>query len=326
MQRREFITLLGGAAAGWPLAARAQQPAMPVVGFLSGLASTSSRQELTAFRQGLSEAGFVDGKNVALEYRWAEGDYAQLPALAADLISHHVAVIATAGNVATRAANKVTATIPIVFHTGDDPIAVGLVLSLNKPSGNVTGVSAMAGELPAKRMELLHELVPAATVVGVILNPSNANAKHDEATLKTAAGAIGLQLHILTARDANSLNAAFATVVQKQIGALIINTDASLLSRRDQIVALAARHKIPTMYSYREWASGGGLISYGAIRTDTYRQAGIYVGKILKGEQPKDLPVLQPTKFELVINLKTAKALGLTVPPSLLTRADEVIE
>jgi putative ABC transport system substrate-binding protein len=325
MKRREFITLLSGAVA-WPVVARAQQPATPVVGFLSGLASTSSRQELTAFRQGLSETGFVDGKNVALEYRWAEGDYAQLPALAADLVSRHVSVIAMAGNVATRAAKKATATIPIVFHTGDDPIAVGLVLSLNKPSGNVTGVSAMAGELPTKRMELLHELVPTTAVVAVILNPSNANAKHDEATLNTAAGVIGLQLRILTARDENSLEAAFATVVQKQIGALIINTDASLLSRRDQIIALAARHKIPTMYSYREWALGGGLISYGAIRTDTYRQAGIYVGKILMGAQPKDLPVVLPAKFELVINLKTAKALGLAVPPTLITRADEVIE
>lgn len=326
MKRREFISLLSGTVAAWPLGTHAQQAAMPVVGILGGSQSTSLHLEIAALLQGLAESGFVNGQNVTFEYRWAEGNYAQLPIFAADLVARRVAVIAAAGNVAARAAREATATIPIVFHTGDDPIAVGLVSSLRKPSGNMTGVSSFAGELPSKRMDLLHRLVPAATILGAILNPDNANAKRDEAAFKTAANTMGLRLHILTAKDANDLEANFATVVQKQIGGLIINTDASFLSRRDQIVALAARHKIPTMYSYREWASAGGLISYGAIRTDTYRQAGIYIGRILRGERPTDLPVLQPTKFEMVINLKTAKTLGLTIQPSLLAIADEVIE
>lgn len=326
MRRRDFVKLFAGSAAAWPLAARAQQSAMPVIGILSGLQPSSLHLEMAALHQGLAETGFINGENVAFEYRWAEHNYAQLPVFAADLVAHRVAVIAAAGNVAARAAQKATATIPIVFHTGDDPIAVGLVSSLSKPSGNMTGVSAFAGELPSKRMDLLHRLVPTATVMGAILNPDNANAKHDEATLKRAAGIMRLQLHILTAKDANDLEANFETIAQKEIGAVIINTDASFFSRRDKIVSLAARYKIPAIYSYREWASAGGLISYGAVRTDSYRQAGIYIGQILKGERPADLPVLQPTKFEMVINLKTAKILGLTIAPSLLTIADGVIE
>jgi putative tryptophan/tyrosine transport system substrate-binding protein len=324
MHRREFIVLLG-AATVWPLGVCAQQPA-PMIGFLSGASRETSDFTLVPFRNGLAEAGYAEGRNIAIEYRFAEEQYDRLPTLAFELARLQVGVIVTAGNVAAHAASKATATIPIVFHTGDDPIAVGLVSNLARPGGNMTGVTAMAGALPGKRLELLLALVPGASAIVVLINPDNANARPDSAAFRAAAGALGRQIEILHARTDRDIESNFVMIGAKRDAALLVNTDAFLTSRNARIVELAALHKVPTIYSSDETPKAGGLMSYGAARSDTYRQVGLYVGRILKGAKPAELPVLQPTRFELVINLNTAKALGLTVPPMLLARADEVIE
>jgi putative ABC transport system substrate-binding protein len=328
MRRREFISLIGGAVAAWPFAVRAQQPAMRVVGFLSSRSPRESASEVTAFQQGLREAGFVEQQNLAIEYRWAEGQYNRLPAMAADLIGRQVAVIVGAGGSApAQAAKAATTKIPIVFISGsDNPVKDGLVASLNRPGGNVTGISVITSALGPKRFELLHELVPKASVVGVLLNPNYVDADLQMRELQDAAEAFKLTVHGVSASTEREIDSAFASLVQRKIGALFVANDPSLTDRRHQIVALAAHNAMPVIYNNRLFAEAGGLISYGATFLDGYRQAGNYVGRILKGESPADLPVLRPTKFDLVINLKTAKALGLIVPPALLTTADEVIE
>jgi putative ABC transport system substrate-binding protein len=325
MKRREFITLLGGATA-WPLAARAQQ-SMPIVGFLNGQSAHTWGPMVAAFRQGLNEAGYVEGQNVSIEYRWAEGRPDQLPRLATDLIRHQVAVIvATGGNNSAIAAKAATNTIPIVFTSNDDPRKYGLVASLNRPGGNVTGVSWFSAELGPKRLALLHEMVPAATTVALLLNPNNAETARQPAELQEAARTLGLQLAVLNATTASDIDTAFTTIVQNGIGALVVAGDSFLANRREQIITLAARHGVPTIYVNREMAGAGGLMSYGNSLTDAYRRAGVHTGRILKGAKPGDLPVDQATKFELVINLKAAKALGLEVPMRLLMQVDEVIE
>jgi putative ABC transport system substrate-binding protein len=322
MRRREFITLVGGAVA-WPLAARAQQPVIPVVGFLDTIGGAG---RIAAFRLGLRETGYIEGQNVAIEYRGAEGQYDQLPALVNDLVRRQVGVIVTVGNVAARAAKSVTATIPIVFATGDDPVAVGLVSRLNRPEGNITGLSFNAGTLPIKRLELVHELVPASTIMSIIINPTNANAEPDSVAVQEAARALGLQIQVLRAGSEKEIDAAFASVVEQGSGALLVNPDSFFAARRNQFVSLAARFGIPSIYYLRDFVTAGGLMSYAANVADAYRHVGMYAGKILKGAKPADLPIMQPTKFEFVINLKTAKTLGLVVPASILIRADEVIE
>ena len=324
--RREFITVLGGAAA-WPLAARAQQPAMPAVGFLHSAAPDKYARFVAAFQQGLMETGYIDGQNVAVEYGWAGGQYDRLPALAADMIAHRVSVIAaTGGDPAAAAAKAATTTVPIVFMVGTDPVQVGLVSNLSRPTGNVTGVTFFTGPLGAKRLQMLRELVPGASAAGMLVNPSNPNSNPDIVEVQTAARALQWNVHILNASTEQEIGSTFATLSRERIEALIIGTDPFFFSLRDQIVALAARHAVPTIYNLREYTDAGGLISYGASLADNYRQTGIYVGKILKGARPGDLPVVQPTTFGLVINLKTAKALGLDPPVSLLARTDEVIE
>jgi putative tryptophan/tyrosine transport system substrate-binding protein len=325
--RRQFISILGGASFAWPLAARAQQPATPVIGFLSSRSAGESTYLVAAFRQGLRDAGYVEGKNIAIEFRWAEGKYDQLPALAADLAKNRVAAIAATGGAASGlAAKAATTTIPIVFTAGDDPIAAGLVTSLNRPTGNVTGVSVLANQLGAKRLELLHELVPAAKAIGYLVNTTNPSSQNELQDIKLAATSLGLVLHLLKASSAGDIDAAFATLGEYRAGALIVGVDPFFNSQRDQLIALAARDALPVIYSYREFAAEGGLMSYAPSLVDGYRQTGVYTGRILKGEKPADLPVIQPTKFQLVINLKAAKALGLTVPQTLLVAADEVIE
>jgi putative ABC transport system substrate-binding protein len=327
MKRRELMLLLGGAAVSWPLAARAQQKAMPVIGFLSGALPGPYAPYAAAFHQGLSETGYVEGQNLAIEYRWAEGHYDRLPGLAADLVGRKVDLIAASGgSVSVRAAKSATSTIPIVFTSGDDPVATGLVASLARPGGNLTGVSFLVVELNPKRLELLSELVPQAKVIALLVNPNNSNAERTMRDAQDAARAKGVQLPILKAGSETEIDAAFAALVDLHAGALVVGNDPFFNSRRERLVALASRHAVPAIYEWREFAVAGGLISYGTSLTSVYRQSGTYTGRILKGAKPADLPVQQPTKFELVINLKTAKALGLTVPQTLLVRADEIIE
>jgi putative ABC transport system substrate-binding protein len=325
MKRREFITLIG-AATVWPLVANAQQT-MPVIGFLGSQSRDTMAYVLPAFWRGLAEQGFVEGKNVRVEYRWAEDQYDRLPAMAAGLVRDKVAVIlASGGNVSALVAKAATATIPIVFPVVADPVKGGLVESFNRPGGNVTGIAMMTIELDAKRVELLQELVPAAGIIGALMDSSRPEAATQLESVQAAAQAVGRQLVVVSVGNERDFDAAFGSLVTQRAGALLVAASPLFTSRRDHVVELAARHSIPAMFQFREFAAAGGLISYGASVVEAYRQAGVYVGRILKGEKPSELPVVQPTKFELVINLKTAKALGLTVPPSLIARADEVIE
>ena len=325
MRRREFITLLGGTAAAWPFAARSQQPTMPVVGFLRSATLADVPHWVAAFRQGLKEAGFVEGQNVAIEFRSADNQLDRLPALVADLIRQPVAVIV--GNTdAALAAKAATTTVPIVFASGSDPVRDGLVASLNRPGGNVTGLVYFAAVLGAKRLELLRQLVPRATTIAVLVNPNTPLTEAERKDVQTAAQAIGQQLIIFDISSDRDIETAFAAFVQRGAGALLVGTGGFLNSNRERIAAVANRHALPASYSQREGVVAGGLMSYGPSISDAYRQAGIYSGRILNGEKPADLPVIRSTKFELVLNLKTAKALGLTIPPSLLVAADEVIE
>jgi putative ABC transport system substrate-binding protein len=327
VKRREFITLLGGAAVAWPLAARAQQAAIPVVGFLSSRSPDDTTHLLTGFRQGLADAGFIEHQNMAIEYRWAVGQYDDLPALAAELTRLPVAVlVSTGGEPAALAAKAATSTIPIVFGTGTDPVKAGLVASYNRPGGNATGINFQTADMEAKRLGLLHELMPQAKDIAFLYNLKFAAAEGQLQDVREAARTLGLQISTLHASTDEEINAAFRTMVRQQTAALVLAADPFFDTRRSQLVVLAAYNSLPAIYQFREYATAGGLMSYGIDAIDAYRQIGIYTARILKGARPIDLPVVQPTKFELVINLKTAKALGLEVPPTLLARADEVIE
>ena len=326
MKRRDFIALLGGGAAVWPLGARAQQPAMPTIGFLNAQSIDTSANRLRAFRQGLKEAGHVEGETVAIEYRWAGGQYDQLPAQAADLVRRRVAVIAAFAPHAALAAKAATATIPIVFAVPEDPVRLGLVASLAQPGGNMTGVNFFVAELLAKRLELLRELVPAVTRITVLINPASPAATSTMKDLEAAARTLGLQIQILNASTSREINAAFATFVRERRDALFVAGDPLFNDRRVQLANLAAYHRIPATYSNREHAEAGGLMSYGTNIADAYRNVGIYTGRILNGAKPTDMPVVQSSNFELIINAETARMLGVTVPPTLLARADEVIE
>jgi len=327
MRRRDFIRLLGGVAAAWPLAVRAQQRPMPVIGFLHSASPGPFARAVDAFRQGLSETGYVEGQNVAIEYRWAEGQYDRLPALAADLAGRHVSVIvAVAGNAPALAAKAATTSIPIVFVSGGDPVSAGLVASLNRPGGNVTGVSWIATALVPKQLELLRRSVGNVALIGALVNPSYPDHDLQLRELQQGADAIGQEIKIVQAATAHDIDTAFVSLVQMSANALIVANDPFFVNRRDQIVALAAKHRMPAMYFSREFVTGGGLLSYGASLVEAARQGGIYAGKILRGEKAADLPVMQSTKFEFVVNLKTAKVLSLEIPPTVLALADEVIE
>jgi putative tryptophan/tyrosine transport system substrate-binding protein len=326
-KRREFIAFIGGVAAAWPLAARAQQPAMPVIGFLSSETPSGYAHRVAAFRQGLSEASYVEGRNVAIEYRWAEGHNDRLPALAADLVRRPVAVIAAAGTAAAVAAKAATTTIPIAFSMAVDPVAEGFVASLARPGGNLTGVTSLNVEVGPKRLELLHEVVPSATSMALLVNPTNPSiAEPFSRALQAAARALGLQLHVLHASSEREIEAAFETLVKMRAGGLVIMPDQLFLARTEQLAALTVRHAVPSVHLFRKFAAAGGLMSYGSDEAEYYRLVGIYVGRILKGEKPSGLPVQQVTKVELIINLKTARALGLSIPLPLAGRADELIE
>jgi putative ABC transport system substrate-binding protein len=326
IRRRELIVAIGSAAAAWPLAARAQQAAMPVVGFMSARSSETSVDLLAAFRRGLAENGFVEGQNVAIEVRWARGEYDSVAAMAADLASRRVAVIAVAGTPVASAAKAATTTIPIVFTVAVDPVEAGLVASLNRPGGNLTGMTTLGVEVGPKRLELLHELMPTATMIAALVNPTNSNAETQWRDLEATARTLGLQIRVLHASADRDLDPAFATLGQLRPGGLVIGTDLFLSSRIEQLAALALRYSVPAIFQYREFVSAGGLMSYGTSPTDSYHLMGVYTGRILKGEKPANLPVQQATKIELLINMRTAKALGLTIPLALLGRADEVIE
>jgi putative tryptophan/tyrosine transport system substrate-binding protein len=325
VKRRQFLTVLGGAAAGWPLAARAQQAEMPVVGFLNGGSPDGYAPMVAAFHQGLMDTGYVEAQSVRIEHRWADGQYDRLPAMAADLVHRQVAVIVT-NSPGMLAAKAATTTIPIVFTTSGDPVELGFVASLARPGRNITGVTQLNVEVAPKRLELMHELVPTATIMAVLLNPTYPSAETQSRGMQAAARTLGLQLHILRASNERAIDDAFATLAQLRAGAFVISSDPFFNSRAEQFAALALRHAVPTIFQYREFAAAGGLMSYGGSIIDSYRQAGVYTGRILKGEKPADLPVQQSTKVELIINLKTAKALGLEVPRTLIARADEVIE
>jgi putative ABC transport system substrate-binding protein len=327
IKRREFITLLGGVAAAWPLAAGAQPSAIPIVGYVHSDSPQPMAGLLAAFREGLNEAGYVEGQNVAIEYRWAQNDLSRLPELVADLVRRRVAVIATPGSsAAALSAKAATTTIPIVFSIGLDPVQLGLVASLNRPGGNITGVNSMSNELVAKRLGLLHELLPTATRFAVLVNPKNPTTESLKKDVEAAAAAIGPQIEFFTASTGVDIDTAFASLVQRRADALLVHPDVLFINRRIQLTTLAARHAVPAIYPLRPDAEAGGLMSYGTKLADAHRQAGVYTGRILKGAKPADLPVVQPTKFEFIINLQTAKTIGLTVPATLLARADEVIE
>jgi putative tryptophan/tyrosine transport system substrate-binding protein len=327
MRRREFITLVGGAAAAWPLAARAQQPTMPVIGVVSTGAPESAPYRMTAFRQGLNEAGYVEGQSVAIEYRWAEGRYELMPELVADLLRRRVAIIATPGSAdAALAAKAATAAVPIVFADEEDPVKLGLVASLARPGGNVTGLAVLETELQGNRMRLLRELVPTVNSIAVLLNPARPVFDAQSKTIQETARAVTQEIQILPASSEPEIGSALTVAAQRRPAALIVAPDAFFDSRREQLVTLAKSHAIPTIYHNREFVAAGGLMSYGTSSADEYRQTGVYAGRILKGEKPADLPVVQSTRFDFVINLKTARTLGLNVPPTLLARADEVIE
>jgi putative tryptophan/tyrosine transport system substrate-binding protein len=327
MRRREFITLLGGAAVGWPLAARAQQPAMPVIGYLGPESPAVFASRVRAFRQGLGETGYAEGRNVAIEFRWAEGQHNRLPALAADLVGRQVAVIVAPGGApGALAAKSATTTIPIVFEMGADPIAIGLVGNLNRPGGNLTGVSSLNVQVTPKRLEILHEAVPTAAEVAVLVNPTSPTADSQLRNLQAAARALGLQLHVLHASAERDFDTVFATLLQLRAGGLVVSSDGFFATHSEQLAALTIRHAVPAIHQSRDFTIAGGLMSYAGSFAESHRQAGVYTGRILKGERPADLPVQQVTKVELFINLKTAKALGITFPLTLLGRADEVIE
>ena len=327
MRRRDFITLLGGAAAAWPFAARTQQPAMPVIGFMSTLSPENILNPMVGFHQGLKEAGYVESQNVVIEYRWAQGHYDRLPELAADLVRRKVAVIvAHGGDPCPQIAKAATQTIPIVFATFGDPVGNGLVASLNRPGGNATGITIFGPAAVTKRVQLLHEIVPQAAVIAFLMNPNNPNSDIEMRAAQTAASSLGKQFVVFSASSESELDATFASIAQSRIGALLGASDPFLFSRRDQLASLAARYAVPAVYYLADFARAGGLMAYGNSLTDLYRMIGTYVGRILKGEKPADLPVVQSSKFELVINMKTAKALGIEVPNSMQLLADEVIE
>jgi putative ABC transport system substrate-binding protein len=329
MRRRQFITLLGGAATTWPLAARAQQPALPMIGYLGSTSNDTAENidSTSAFRRGLAESGYVEGRNVAIEYRWAEGHYDRLPALAAGLVRRQVAAIVTIGALPiVSAAKAATTTIPVVFGIGGNPVQLGLVASLNRPGANLTGVTNLNTEVLPKRLELLHELVPAAARIALLVNPTNLAAETQSRDVQAAARTLGLQIDVLNASSEREIDAAFASLAQSRAGGLVIAGDGIFVNRSEQLAALTFRHGMPAIFQYRNFTAAGGLMSYAASSTEISRLVGVYTGRILKGEKPADLPVVQPTTFELIINLKTAKALGLTVPLALQASADEVIE